>query len=139
MNKNGKLNFHNYQQQQINSNPNSIIPPQNNFIPNNKPIINTTNLGNYQNNNIYNNNINNNYGNQNLVNNLNGNLIQQMRPPSGNNNINKNYQYNQNISKIPIINNNYNPNNNINYGYNKINKISESKELKLKKQNIGKN
>ena len=180
MDKNGKLNFHNYQKQQINSNPNSIIPPQNNFIPNNKPIIpvisninsrqnnnfynnmnpnnlnintnnqiinqnssippnqikydNTKNLGNYQNNNIYNNNINNNYGNQNLVNNLNGNIIQQMRPPSGNNNINKNYQYNQNISKIPIINNNYNPNSNINYGYNKINKISESKELKLKKQ-----
>ena len=166
MNKNGKINFHNYPQQQSNyiqnnnnsNNPNNfisnkeqIIPTINNNTPNNtfnnRNVVNvnknpnntnqilnpnyppttnqfnTINTTNYRNNNSYLNNTNNNFPNSNLPNNINGNIIQQMRPNSGNNN---NYSYMPNIPS-----NNYNQNN---YGFNKVNKISESKELKLRKQ-----
>ena len=168
MNKNGKINFHNYPQQQSNytqnnnntNNPNNFISNKEQIIPainnntlnntfNNRNVVNvnknpnntnqilnpnyptttnqfnTINTTNYRNNHSNLNNTNNNFPNSNLPNNINGNIIQQMRPNSGNNN-NNNYSYMPNIPS-----NNYNQNN---YGFNKVNKISESKELKLRKQ-----
>ena len=168
MNKNGKFNFHNYQQQ-TNYIPNNNISNTNNIIPKNEIIItkinnnnpsnmynnninisdknnvnqifnqntdipqnqfNTINTSNYPNKNSYINNINNNYPIPNISNNTNRTIMQQMKPASINqDNNNYNYNYQQNIPS-----NNFNSINNLNYGYNRVKKISESKELKIRKQ-----
>jgi len=110
---------------QNNNNINRIMP-SNNQIYNPNSSISSNQINSIKNDTNY---VNNNFNN---LNNVNPNIIEQMRPPSGNNNIN-NYPKMNNINNIS---NKYNTidNQNINSGYQKINKISESKELKIKKQ-----
>ena len=180
MDKNGKVNFHNYQQLQQNPmnnniqiNPNCIQNDVNknqnindniyqnnreNYIPNNLPVIPRVNN---INNNIYNNNknnqpipsniqiynqiqndtiqlnqvsnIKNNSNNYNYIKNIDdGNILNQMRPPTGNTNFN-NHQNMSNINVMPKQCNTID-NQNVNSGFGRINKISESKELKIKRQ-----